>query len=118
MTTDFEGEGAGDGDGDRDRDGDGKDGTTSSGHVNSDRVEEVLLAGDSQYKCQGRRKRNGHLPVSSRPPIRPANHPYGDIKRRWRRGHIKLEAINISQVQKVETTYLKCMSAAQPHRDT
>ena len=51
-----EGEGAVSGDGDRDRDDDGEGGTTSNGHADSSRVEEVLLAGDSQYKCQGRRK--------------------------------------------------------------
>ena len=51
-----ESERAGNGNGDRDGDGDGKDSTTSSGHVDSGRVEEVLLAGDSQYKHQGQRK--------------------------------------------------------------
>ena len=50
---DVEGERAGDGDGDRDGGEDGKDGTMSSGHIDSNRVEKALLAGDSQYKCQG-----------------------------------------------------------------
>ncbi|KIM66639.1 hypothetical protein SCLCIDRAFT_21798 [Scleroderma citrinum Foug A] len=44
---------AGNGNGNQDRDGDGEDGTMSSGPVDSDRVEEALLAGDSQYKRQG-----------------------------------------------------------------
>ena len=48
-----ESERAGNGNGDRDGDGDGEDGTTSSGHIDSGRVEEALLAGDSQYKRQG-----------------------------------------------------------------
>ena len=51
-----EGKGAVSGDGDRDGDDDGEGGTTSNGHADSSRVEEALLAGDSQYKCQGRRK--------------------------------------------------------------
>ena len=45
------------------------DGTTSSGDVDSRRVEAALLAGDSQHMCQNRRMWNSDLPMSSVPPI-------------------------------------------------
>ena len=51
-----EGEGAVGGNGNRDGDDDGEGGTTSNDHADLSQVEEALLAGDSQYKCQGRRK--------------------------------------------------------------
>ena len=109
-----ESERAGNGNSDRDGDGDGKDGTTSSGHVDSGRVEEALLAGDSQYKCQGQRKRNGHLPVSSRPPTNPADRLYGPARWRHRRGRLKVEAIMVKTAREVKTTYRGCACAAQP----
>ena len=69
------------GDSDDERDGDG-DGTTSGGSVDSTRVNEALLAGKSQHTRQDRRIRDRNLPVSSRPPIRPADRPYGHVRHR------------------------------------
>ena len=61
IAPDVEGEmaeGAGDGDGGRDGGDDGIDsnGTTSSGHIDSNRVEEALLAIESQRMRYSRRK--------------------------------------------------------------
>ena len=107
-------EGNGDGDGDRyGDDGDG-DGITSGGSVDSIRVNAALLAVESQYMRQDRRTRNGDLPMSSRPPIRHLNRPYGLFTRRRRRRRIKIESIKVSQAQKVEKTYLERARAAQP----
>ena len=74
---------AGDSDGNPnggDRDGSDGDGMASGSSIDSSRVKAVQLAGESQHAC--RRQRSGHRdsPVSSRPPIRPTNHPYRDIK--------------------------------------
>ena len=52
--------------------------------------------------------------MSSEPPIRSAERPNGAVRRRRRRGRIKLEARNISQMEKVEMTYLGCTGTAQP----
>ena len=117
-----EGERAGDGDGDGNGgDGDG-DGTTSSGNANSKRVGAALLAGRSQYMRQSRRIRNGNdLPMSSGPPIQPERCPYGLVRRRRRRGRLKIERINdnrVSQTKQVETTYLERTSAMQPPGNT
>lgn len=107
-------EGNSDGDGDRyGDDGDG-DGITSGGSVDSIRINAALLAVESQYMRQDRRTRNGDLPMSSRPPIRHLNRPYGLFTRRRRCGRIKIESINVSQAQKVEKTYLEHAHAAQP----
>ncbi|KIM58353.1 hypothetical protein SCLCIDRAFT_28137, partial [Scleroderma citrinum Foug A] len=115
-----EGERAGDGDGGRnggdgddERDGDG-DGTTSGGSVDSTRVNEALLAGKSQHTRQTRRTRDGNLPVSSWPPTRVVERPYGAVRRRRRRGRLKVEPRNVNQTQKVETTYLQRIRIAQP----
>ena len=59
IAPDVEGEmaeGAGDGDGSRDRGDDGIDGTTSSSHIDSNRVEEELLAIESQRMRYSQRK--------------------------------------------------------------
>ena len=56
------------------------DGTTSGGSVDSMRVNATLLAVESQHLRWSRRKQNGHLPVSSWPPIQPAEHPYGGVR--------------------------------------
>jgi len=112
-----EGERAGDGDGDGDGD-DGDvgdvDGTTSGGDADSMRVEAALLAAKSQYTRYSRRIRTGNPPVSSSPPVQFANRPYGLVRRRWRRGRLKIERINISQMKEVETTHLGCAHATQP----
>ena len=76
------GETARDGDGDGDGDDGDMDGATSSGDVDLNRVEEALLAVESQYVHQDRRRRNGDSPVSSVPPVHPAECPYGDVTRR------------------------------------
>ena len=82
IVPNVEGKRAGDGDSDRNR-GDGDVGDTASGgSVHSKRVEAVLLAGKSQYMRQDRRRRNGDSPVSSVPPVHPAECPYGDVTRR------------------------------------
>jgi len=108
-----EGERAGDGDGDV---GD----TTSGGDVDSKRVEAALLAGESQLKRQSRRTQDKNLPVSSWPPIRSANRPYGLVRRRRRRGRLKIERINFNQVSQTpenETTHLEHVCATQPPRN-
>jgi len=113
-----EGERAGDGDGDGYGD-DGDDGdegdTTSGGDVDSFRVEAALLAGDSQLERQSRRTRPGNLPVSSVPPTYRERRPYGLVRRRRRRGRLKIERINVSQAQQRETTHLGRACAMQPH---
>ena len=82
------GERAGDGDGSRnrgnrndERDGDG-DSTMSGGSIDSTRVNEALLAGKSQHTCQTWRTRDSDLPVSSWPPIRVIERPYGAVRQR------------------------------------
>ena len=111
------GERAGDGDGDR-YEGDGDvDGTTSSGHIDSSRVEEALLATESQHTRSSRILRRNDLPVSSRPPVQRERRPYGSVRRRRRRGRLKIERINedqVSQTQQVETTHLRRAHAVQP----
>ena len=112
-----EGERAGDGDGDGygdDGDVGDVDGTTSGGDSDSIRVEAALLAGESQRVRYCRRTRTGNLPVSSRPPTDHTNRPYGLVRRRRRRGRLKIERINISQTKEVETTHLRRAHATQP----
>jgi len=83
MTGNAVDETAGDGDGNRNG-GDGDvHGTTSSGHIHLKRVKKALLAIDSQLKRQSQRTRNNDLPVSSIPPIQPAERPYEPA--RWQR---------------------------------
>ena len=89
------------------------DGMTSSGSIDSTRVEAALLAGKSQRMCYSRRKQI-NIPMSSWPPIRHADRPYGDVRRRHRHGRIKITSINISQTLKVETAYLESTYIAQP----
>jgi len=110
------GERAGDGDGDGGRNGDvgDVDGTTSGGDADSMRVEAVLLAGESQRVRYSRRRRIENLPVSSRPPIQRERRPYGAIRRRRRRGRLKIERINVSQTKQRETTHLGRAHAMQP----
>ena len=105
------------GDGDQSRgDSDDSDGdnTESGGSVDSQRVEGARLSTESQYTRQSQRMQDGDSPVLSRPPIRPAECPYGDIMRLRRHGRIKITSIKVSQAQKVETTYLGCTNATQP----
>ena len=52
--------------------------------------------------------------MSSWPPIRLAERPYGPARRRRQRGRLKFEATKVSQTQKVEMTYLERACAAQP----
>ena len=104
-----------DGDGDGDRDGDAIDGTTSGDGIDSTRVNAALLAGESQHTRQTRRRRNGDLPVSPRPPIQLGERPYGHVRRWCQRGRIKFESAKVSQTLKVsEMTYLERASAVQP----
>ena len=63
---------------------------------------------------QSRRTQGCNLPVLSRPLIHSAECPYGVIGRRQRCGRLKVEPINISQMHKVEKTYLECARATQP----
>ncbi|KIM55787.1 hypothetical protein SCLCIDRAFT_30049 [Scleroderma citrinum Foug A] len=108
------GETARNGDGDGDSDDGDVDGATSSGDINSNQVEEVLLAVESQYMCQGRRTRNSDLPMLSEPPIQPTERPYGLVRCCHRCGRIKPEPINVSQTPKVKKTYHGRANAAQP----
>jgi len=86
----------------------------SGGDINSKRVEAVLLAVGSQHTRQSGRTRNNDLPMLSWPPIQHAERPYGLVRRRQRRGRLKIERINISQMKQVETTYLERTSTTQP----
>jgi len=109
-----EGERAGEGDGG----GYGDDGdvgdTMNGGGVHSTRVKAALLAGESQHTCQSRRIQNNDLPVSSWPPVQRERRPYGHVRRRRRRGRLKIERINVSKAQRVETTHLAHAHATQP----
>ena len=98
------------GDGD---DGDGDD-TESGGSIDSQRVEGARLSTESQYTHQSRRMQDGDSPVSSRPPIRPAERPYGGVRHQCRRRRIKIEPIKVSQLETAEMTYLGCTGIAQP----
>jgi len=115
-----ESETAGDGDGDGyGDDGDVGDveGTTSGGDSDSTRVEAALLAGESQRVRYSRRTRTGNLPVSPRPPTDCTRRPYGHVRRRRRRGRLKIERINedqVSQTPEDETTYLGRAHVTQP----
>lgn len=80
-------EGKTDGNGDSNQNG-GMDGTTTSVSIDSMRVDEALLA------------------VSSGPPTNCAERPYGVIRRRRRRGRIKVEPIMVKQAGECETSYL------------
>ena len=104
----------GDGDGGDDGRGGSVDGTTSGSGIHSIRMKTALLAIESQHLRQCRRIQNGDLLMSSEPPIRHTNRLYGHV--RWRRqcGRIKIVPAKVSQVQKVEKTYLECISAMQP----
>jgi len=96
-----ESETAGDGDGDGygdDGDVGDVDDTTSGGDTDSMRVEAALLAAESQHMRQSPRSRQNNLPVSSRPPIQRERRPYGLVRRRPRRGRLKIERINCNQV--------------------
>ena len=108
---------AGDGDGNQNGGDSDVHSTTSSGHVDSSRVEKVLLAIDSQLKRQSRRTRNGNLPVSSMPPIPHAECPYRCIRWQQRRGRLKVETVTASKAPKVKMTYLECVCTMQPHGD-
>ena len=111
-----EGERACNGNGDPSGDeqsGDG-DGTTSGSSVDSNRVNAALLAEKSQHMSQTRRIRDRDSPVSSEPPIQHTDHPNRLIRWCRRHGKLKVEAINVSQAEKVEKTHLKRMHLAQP----
>ena len=123
IAASVEGERASEGGGNRDEDDGGDrdvDGTASGSDVDSNRVEAALLAGDSQHANQSRRIQNNDLPVSSVPPISPAERPYGLI-RRHRRGRMKIEPVNLkiehisaNPTQEGETTYCRCARIVQP----
>ena len=82
IVPDVEGEKACDSDDDPDGDVGGVDGTTSGGSVDSIQVNEALLAMESQYMRQTRRTPDNDSPMSSEPPIRHPDHPYGNVRRR------------------------------------
>jgi len=102
------------------RDGDA-DGTTSGDGVDSTRVNAAQLATESQHTRSSRILRRNDLPVSSRPPIHLESRLYGHVRRRRRRGRLKIERINcnqVSQTPEVETTYLGRAHATQPPGNT
>jgi len=76
----IKGKKGGDGDGRRSGDDGDMDGTTSSGNVNSERVEATLLAVGSQHLRQSRRTGDNDLPVSSGPPVQHADRLYGLVR--------------------------------------
>ena len=112
------GETARDGNGNGDGDNGDVDSTTSSGDINSNRVEEALLAVESQYMCQGQRTRNSDLPMPSEPPVQPAERPYRLVRCHHQRGRIKPEPVNVSQMPKVKKTYHERANAAQPPKNS
>ncbi|KIM52604.1 hypothetical protein SCLCIDRAFT_32511 [Scleroderma citrinum Foug A] len=69
IAPDVEGKRARDGDDDQDGDVGGMDGTMSGGSVDLIRVNEALLAMESQYMRQTRRTPDNDSPMSSEPPI-------------------------------------------------
>ena len=77
IAPNVEGKRACNGDGERNSEG----GTTSSGSIDSVRVNSALLAVKSQYMRRGRRTRKRDSPVSSGPTIHPADRPYGLVRR-------------------------------------
>ena len=93
-------------------DGDGDD-TTSGSSIDSNRVNAALLAEESQHMRQTRGTGDKDLPVSSRPPIRLTEHPYGLVRCSRQHGRIKIEAIKVSQTQEHEMTHLGCACATQ-----
>ena len=118
IAPNVEGEKAGDSDGDPNG-GDGgdgdADGTTSGSSIDSSQVKTVQLARESQHMRYSRRIQEGNSPVSSRPPIRHPDCLYGDVRRRRRRGRLKIESINVNQTPKGETTHRRCTSFLQGH---
>ena len=94
------------------------DGTTSGGGVHSTRVNAALLAAESQHMHQSRRKRIKGLPMSSEPPVRPAERPNRAVRRRWRRGRIKLEARKVNRTETSGNVHLGCKCIAQPPRNS
>jgi len=120
IAPNVEGERAGDGDGDNGDVGD-VDGTTSGGDSDSIRVEAALLAAESQYTRYSSRSQRNDLPMSYWPPIQPARRPSELVRRRRRRGRLKIERINgdqVSKVQQRETTHLGRAHATQPPGNT
>jgi len=110
----------GNGDGRRNGGDGGVNDTTSNVSVDSTRVKAALLATDSQQTRSRRITRNDDLPVSSWPPIQPADHPYGPARHQRRRGKLKIERINdksISQAPEDEGIYLRRDPIAQPRGD-
>ena len=77
-------------------------------------VNAALLAAGSQHMRRSRRNQNRDSPVSSRPPILHAERRYGDIRRRHRRGRIKLASINVSIAHEGKTAYLEHARVVQP----
>ena len=104
-------EGAGDGNSDHDGD---DNGTTSGGSVDSNRVNAMLLAVESQHLRWSRRKQNGHLPVSSWPPIRLVERLYGAVKWYRQHGRVKFKAVKVNQAEEVEMAYLEPAYIVQP----
>jgi len=95
------------------------DGMTSSGDIDSERVEVALLAGEGQRVCYSQRTHIGNSPVLPWPPTQLRECPYR-LVRHWQRcGRLKIEHIwNVSQMEQVETTYLACARVAQPPENT
>ena len=115
-----EGDGAGEGNGDQDGDNGDVGGMTSSGDVDSTRVEAALLAAGSQHMHQDQQTQSKNLLVLSMPPtysIQRPNCSYGDVRRRRGHGRIKIKSIKVSQLEMAETTYLGRTGIMQPPRN-
>ena len=108
---------AGDGDGDRNRDDGNMDGTTNGDSIDSCRVNAVQLATESQHMRYSQRTQIGNLPMSSWPPIQPAERLHGHVRWQRRRGRLKVKTVTVSKAPKVETIYLERACAMQPHGD-
>ena len=67
--------------------------------------------------CWSQRKRTKYSPVSSGPPTKRSEHLYRPVKHLRRRGRIKVKPRNISQMRKVEKTYLQRIRITQPRRN-
>ena len=112
-----EDDGAGKGNGDQDGDDGDVGGMTSSGDVDSTRVEAALLAAGSQHMRQDQQTQSKNLLVSSMPPtysIRCPNCSYGDVRRQHRHRRIKFAPIKVNQMLKFKMTYLGRTGIVQP----
>ncbi|KAI6017689.1 hypothetical protein PISMIDRAFT_19933 [Pisolithus microcarpus 441] len=79
----------------------------TSGDVDLEQVEEVLMAAESQDECRGQNMQS-NSPMLSWPPMRPQKQFYKVLRPKHQRGRVKFEARNISGRQEDEEGYQSC----------